>query len=104
VTELDEAEMQCLADITERIIKIQRNTSHTFQSYIIRNEISNLFFEILNIRRKKKKNQMSLDKSEYKEDIARKFISLLLQYCKERHEVSFYAEKMYMTSTREIPS
>jgi AraC-like DNA-binding protein len=97
VTELDEAEMQCLANIIERIIKIQCNTSHAFQSYIIRNEISNLFFEILDIRIKKNKNQASLDKSEYKEDVARKFILLLLQNCKERHEVSFYAEKMCMT-------
>jgi AraC-like DNA-binding protein len=98
VAKLDKEEIQCLIDIAEKIIKIQNDASHAFQSYIIRNEISNLLFEILNIRIKRNKNQTSLDKSEYKEEIARKFISLLLQYCKERHEVSFYAEKMCMTA------
>jgi AraC-like DNA-binding protein len=97
MAELDDAEMQCLSEVAERIIRIQGDTSHVFQSYIIRNEVSNLFFEILNIRIKRNKNQTSLDKSGYKEEVARKFILLLLENSKERHEVSFYAEKLCMT-------
>jgi hypothetical protein len=31
ITELNEAEMQCLVDNIERIIKMQHNTSHSFQ-------------------------------------------------------------------------
>jgi hypothetical protein len=79
MAELDDAEMQYLSEVVERIIKIQGDTSHVFQSHIIRNEVSNLFFEILNIRIKRNKNQTSLDKSGYKEEVARKFILLLLE-------------------------
>jgi AraC-like DNA-binding protein len=90
--------MQCLSDIIERIIKIQGDTSHTFRSYIVRNEVSNLVLEIMNFKLKKNKNQTMFIKSEYKEEIALKFIPLVLQNCKEHHEVSFYAEKMCMTA------
>jgi AraC-like DNA-binding protein len=98
VVELDGTEIQCLADIVERIIKIQSDTSHAFQNYIIRNEVSNLFLEILNFRIKRNKNQRTLEESKHGEEIARKFIHLLLVNSKEHHEVSFYAEKICMTA------
>lgn len=98
VTELDEAEMQCLSNIIERIINIQGDVSHAFQSYIVKNEVSNLVLEILNINIKKNKNQTAPDKSEHKKEVVRKFILLLIQNCKEHHEVSFYAAQMCMTA------
>jgi AraC-like DNA-binding protein len=98
IVELDEAEMQCLANIIEKIIKIQGDTSHAFQSYIIRNEVSNLLFEMLNCRLKRNKNQITLNESERGEKVPREFIHLLLGHCKAHHEVSFYAKKMCMTA------
>jgi AraC-like DNA-binding protein len=76
---------------------MQRDTSHAFQSNILRNEISNLVFEALNIRIKRIKNLPPPDKSERKEGVVREFIRLLFANCKKHHEVSFYAEKLCMT-------
>jgi AraC-like DNA-binding protein len=98
VAELDEAEMQCLVDIIERIIKIQGDASHAFQNYIVRNEVSNLVFEILNLKIKKNENQAAYDKSERGEEVVSQFIPLLIQNCKTHHEVSFYAKKLCMTA------
>jgi AraC-like DNA-binding protein len=98
VIEINETEMQYLLGIIERIMKMQHNTSHTFQNYILRNEVNNLVFEILNIRIEKNKNWQPLDKPGHKEDVVREFIRLILSNYKEHHEVSFYANKLCMTA------
>lgn len=98
VVELDEAEIHCLANIIERIIKMRRNTSHAFQSYMLRNEVTNLILETLNIRIERNKNRITPYESERKEEVIRKFIRLLLAHCKEHHEVSFYANELCMTA------
>jgi AraC-like DNA-binding protein len=98
VAELEEAEMQGLMDIVERIIKIQGDASHAFQRYIVKNEVSNLIFEILNSRVKRNKNQLKRDNPSRGDEVFLKFLRLLLINYREHHEVSFYAGKLCMTA------
>ena len=96
---LEENEMAQLVAIIERIKKILKATNHTFQSNIIKNEISNFLLEVANIRFKKNNggDKDKMEQESRKDEIVNNFMQLILEYCKEQHEVAFYAKKLCMT-------
>lgn len=97
VMDLEQSE----AELLERaVLNIIRNTSrkeHIYQRDIIKNEIRNLFAEILNITIQRNK---PIDANIYKnrEEIITQFIILVRKHYKEEHNVSFYAEKLCVES------
>ncbi|KAA6324899.1 Arabinose operon regulatory protein [termite gut metagenome] len=97
--EFSELETNSLIEIIVRIIKIMKNSDHDFQNYILKNEVSTLLMEVANFNLKRNKNkEVIYETIGHKEEIAQNFIRLVFEYCKENHEVSFYAEKLCMTS------
>lgn len=97
--ELTETETNCLTDIIARMTVKMFAHEHAFQKYIIKNEVSNCLLEIANIYTKQNQdNSIPHVAISYKEEIAQNFVSLVFSNCKNEHKVSFYAEKLCMTS------
>lgn len=97
--ELTETETNCLIDIITRMIRKMAAREHAFQNYIIKNEVSNCLLEIANIYiGQNESGAIPHDVITHKEEVAQNFISLVFSHCKCEHEVSFYAEKLCMTS------
>lgn len=97
--ELSEQETNCLMDIIVRMKKMMTAYDHAFQNGIIKNEVSNFLLEMANIYvRKTESGKIANDTITRKEDVAQNFISLVFSHCKREHEVSFYAEKLCMTT------
>lgn len=93
----DEQEQNRLVDIIERIKKNLNATEHTFQRHIVKTEATNFLLEVVDIRLKKLENNENKAKNNRKEEVINQFINLILNNCKEQHEVSFYAQKLAMT-------
>lgn len=92
----DEYELSRLVDIAERIKKNLNATEHAFQRYMVKTEATNFLLELVDIRIKKMKGNENKGNSR-KEEVINEFIKLILENCKEQHEVSFYAQKLCMT-------
>lgn len=93
----DEQEQSRLVDIVERIKKNLNITNHTFQRDIVKIEVTNFLLEVVDIRLKKFEDNENKLKNSRKEEVINQFINLILNNCKEQHEVSFYAQKLSMT-------
>lgn len=97
--ELSESQMNSLIEIIIRIIKIMKDSKHAFQNHILKNEVSNFLLEIANINIERSQNQeVAYEAISYKEEVVQNFIHLVFDNCKKEHNVSFYAEKLCMTS------
>ena len=96
--ELGDDEMRDLVDLVMRIKKYLKKNKHAFQSRILRNEISNFIMEITHIYiQKTDSGDISSVKASRRDVIFRTFILLLIEHNKEKHEVTFYANKLGMT-------
>jgi len=73
-----------------------RLRTHLLQTEVIKNTIASFALELANILLGKRENLHTPTLSR-QEDIMNKFLTLLLEHCKEEHEVSFYAEKLFIT-------
>ena len=93
----DEQEQSRLVAVAERIKKNLNATEHTFQRHIVKTEATNFLLEVMDIRLKKQKDSENKSKNSRKEAVVNQFIKLILDNCKEQHEVSFYAQKLAMT-------
>lgn len=82
-----------IADIKEKI----HLRNHFLQAEVIKNRILAFTIELVNILLGKRDNLQPRSLSR-REEIVNKFLALLLEHCKEEHEVSFYAEKLFITS------
>ena len=102
VMQLNEVLMRKLTDIVMRIKKNLKTPDHMFQSHIIKNEtgvfimeIVNAYLQTLDVENKPEGSE----KESRKDAITREFIRLVLNYCKEQHEVAFYAGRLGMTTS-----
>ena len=100
ILRLNDDEMRDLTDTIERIKKYLKKPGHSFQSQMVRNEVSNFlmdfghFFKVrMNID-----NENTHKKESRGEEVARRFIHLLIEHFKEQHEVAFYAGKLNITA------
>lgn len=93
----DEHEQNRLVAIVDRIKKNLNATDHTFQRNIVKTETTNFLLEVVDIRLKKLENNENKLKNSRKEEVINQFINLILNNCKEQHEVSFYAQKLSIT-------
>jgi len=99
LVELSETEANRLNFIIARIIEKMKEMDHSFQHYILKNEVSDFLLEIADINLKRsEETDLVYDKIGYKEDVVQRFISLVFECCKEEHEVLFYSKKMGMTT------
>lgn len=93
----DEYEQSRLVAIIERIKKNLNTPEHTFQRYMVKTEVTNFLLEVVDIRLKKMQADENKGQNTRKEEVINEFIKLILENCKEQHEVSFYAQKLCMT-------
>lgn len=97
--EFSESETNSLIEIIIRIIRIMKASKHAFQNHILKNEASNFLLEMANINLERSQNEeVAYEAIARKEEVVQNFIHLVLDNCKEEHEVSFYAKKICMTS------
>ncbi len=75
--------------------KIQLRT-HNLQSVVIMLSLISFLVEIVNLRQIKSKKPVAIHQTR-QDEILNDFLGLLLNNCKERHEVSFYANKLCIT-------
>ena len=71
--------------------------NHLFQPAVIRITFLSFLLELLNIVISKYDVLTPKAPSSRREEIFNKFLELLLGHCKEQHEVSYYAEKLFIT-------
>jgi len=92
----DEDELSRIVAVIERIKKNLHTKEHTFRRYMVKNEVANFLLELVDIRLKKIENEHKTTNNK-KEEVINQFIRLILDNCKEQHEVSFYARELCMT-------
>ena len=96
---LSEVETMRLIEIILRIVERLKETDHYFQQYILKNEVSNFLLETANINIKQNEAKEQIyNKIDYREEIAQRFLHLVHTNCKEEHEVSFYSNKLGMST------
>lgn len=86
---------ECVDILHERI----KENDHSFQKELIYNSFMNFFYELANIliHKKDKKEVFNNSKISRKEELLEKFLKLLLANFEEKHIVTFYAEKLFIT-------
>lgn len=95
---LENDKMQLFIDIIERIKRGVKAKEHILQKELIKNEVSNFILEIADITYKTKyEGKKDTYQKNSKDSIAQNFIMLMIQHCKEQHEVSFYAKELCIT-------
>ncbi len=98
LVKLEEDEMRRLVEVVQRLKRNMKNTDHTFQNYMVRVEVNSFIMELADIFAKKTANGTVTPKKESrKDDILQKFIHLILTHGRKEHEVTFYAQQLYMT-------
>jgi len=94
----DEAELQKFTGIIEHLKKNLRATGHTFYSQIVKIEATDFILELADSFAKRMPEiEESLLKDSRREDVLHQFMLLIMEHCKQQHEVTFYADKLNMT-------
>lgn len=94
----DEAELQKFIDIIEHLKRNLRTINHIFYSEIVKIEAANFILELADIFAKKISGKEGfIEKEGRRTETIRQFMSLVMDHCKEQHEVSFYAKELNMT-------
>lgn len=97
VTLLQENEFNLLLDIVIRLRNNIRRKEHTFQSILVRNDLSNLIFEAREFKTKKLADKSTVRTSHHHEELVAHFFGLVFRNCRKEHEVSFYATELCVT-------
>ena len=97
IHKLTEDETKIILERIELIKKYMIDEMHFYRSAIIKNEVINLQYELDNSRRKKYGDGNEDRKILRNETLREQFRDLLLQKCKEHHDVSFYAGELCVT-------
>lgn len=80
---------------------VKRNcalTKHFFAKEVISTSIAEFHLQVMNLILAKNKVEKSPSASDRKEQLCFQFAELLLEYAKTEHNVSFYADKLCITS------
>jgi len=88
------------ANIEEALIVLRvkiRLDSHLYHREVVHNAISGLLLELLNILVPKNKGQVHVTHTR-QEDIVDRFLKLLSEHAREQHQLSFYADKLFITA------
>lgn len=97
--DLNETELQKFVDIVEHLKENLRATDHTFHSQIVKVEATDFILELADSFAKKMSGKDEyLEKMSWGEETFQQFMSLIMDHCKNQHEVSFYADKLNMTA------
>ncbi len=97
VIQMTRDEMQHLIDYLALIKEKIHLRNHIFQSYVVKGTALLFFFELINIVAGKRDNLTAPPQPTRREEITNNFLTLLIENCKEEHEVSFYADKLFIT-------
>ncbi len=92
---LDPYETQNILDIISRMKRYITDKGHLYREQIIRNELSSLILELDNGTWKRYGKELA--EMGTNESIAFRFRQLLNEYCRQEHEVAFYAGKLNVT-------
>lgn len=79
----------------ERLKRYIENTSHHYQSIVVKNEVQNLLLDISDRRRKV--HELTLENTSRQEMIMQSFRRLLDSHCNEHHDVKWYADTLLIT-------
>ena len=94
--ELSEEESLRLRKQVELIKSYIPDKEHVYHSYVIKNQIINLFFDLDNCRwHRYGDGELGLSRSE---TLRQRFRELLMEECRMHREVTFYADKLCVTS------
>ena len=93
--ELNEEESLRLRKQVELIKSYIPDKEHVYHSYVIKNQIINLFFDLDNCRwHRYGDGELGLSRSE---TLRQRFRELLMEECRMHREVTFYADKLCVT-------
>lgn len=93
--ELNEEESLRLRKQVELIKSYIPDKEHVYHSYVIKNQIINLFFDLDNCRwHRYGDGELGLSRSE---TLRQRFRELLMEECRIHREVTFYADKLCVT-------
>lgn len=82
--------MRLLTEIIALGYTSLKATNHTFQSQQVNNGVQSFIFEFADIVLKKEENtKKEVTEQNRKEEVMLKFVQLILNHCKEQHEVTF---------------
>lgn len=98
VVKLYQSETRHLDDYLHVIKEKIHEHMHFFHKEIILLSFFSFLMELVNIMIGKKENIPVQEKKTRKEIIVNEFLELLINHCKEEHDVSFYSEKLSITS------
>ncbi|MDH6304874.1 AraC family transcriptional activator of pobA [Parabacteroides sp. PF5-5] len=96
IVELLQGETKLLISCMELIKEKIHLRAHLLQKEVIKNALVAFSLEMVNILMVKKE-QFHTHTMSRQDEILNKFLTLLLEHCKEEHEVSFYAEQLFIT-------
>ena len=97
VQKLDSKDFLLLVDIIERLRNNIRRKDHHFQKGIILNEVRNFIMELSDVEIKKVVTNGEKFEINHLEDLAIRFMQLLVEKCKVWHEVSDYSTELCVT-------
>lgn len=94
----DEPELNKFALLIEDLKNRLKATDHTFHNQWVKNGAIHFILELANsFARKLSTENMYSGKKSQGEETLQQFMYLLIDHCKEQHEVSFYADKLNTT-------
>lgn len=95
-TELLPEETLHLEKCTVQLREKMRQRTHAFHKELMQNAFVAFMLEMANIMVGKKDTMVRRTLSR-KEEIMNEFVNLLIQHCKQEHNVSYYAAKLFIT-------
>ncbi|MDH6358171.1 helix-turn-helix domain-containing protein [Parabacteroides sp. PF5-9] len=97
ILSLTQEEISLLMDSLEALrAKFHKSDSY-FHQEVVQIAFASFLLDFADIIMSKKEH-LSVQKVSRREDIFNNFLKLLLKHCKEQHAVSFYADKLFITS------
>lgn len=94
----DDPELQKFVLLIENLKNKLKATDHMFHNQWVKIEAVNFILELANSFARKLSNEnISSGKNDQGEEMLQQFMYLIIDHCKEQHEVSFYADKLHTT-------
>lgn len=94
----DGLELQKFTGIIEHLKKNLRATGHTFYNQIVKIEATDFILELADSFAKRiPAEEESTFRDNHRQEILHRFMLLIMDHCKQQHEVAFYADKLSMT-------